>query len=151
MRYDGPILSSLRTLAKHASQSRSRAWSKLLAVCQGFYSAHESRRCRVLAEKGWIDLDPAFAYRGLRLKTSLALGVSEHTSEIKLAEKNHFALEMDHMAERVARNERPHTPGQEGLQDLRLIEAIYRAARDGRSVDLPPVAGKDTTRGPVPS
>ena len=125
--------------------------SGTLAACQSFYSAHESRRCRVLAERGWIDLDPAFAYRGLKLKASRAHGEAEHATEIKLAEKNHFALEMDHMAERVARGEKPHTPGQEGLQDLRLIEAIYKAAREGRPVDLPVVAGKDTTRGPAPA
>jgi predicted dehydrogenase len=125
--------------------------SGVLATCQSFYSAHESRRLRILAERGWIDLDPAFAYRGLKLKTSLARGEAEQTTEIKLAEKDHFAAEMDHMAERVARNERPHTPGQEGLQDIRLIEAIYRAARDGRPVDLPEVVGKDTTRGLVPT
>ena len=125
--------------------------SGVLAACQSFYSAHESRRCRVLAERGWIDLDPAFAYRGQRLKTSHARGEAELTTEIKLGEKNHFALEMDHMAERVARGVRPHTPGEEGLQDLRLIEAIYRAAREGRPVDLPAVAGKDTTRGPAPA
>ncbi|WP_422931656.1 Gfo/Idh/MocA family oxidoreductase [Singulisphaera sp. PoT] len=125
--------------------------SGVLAICQSFYSAHESRRCRVLAERGWIDLDPAFAYHGLRLKTSLARGETEQTAEIRLAEKNHFALEMDHMAERVAKGERPHTPGQEGLQDLRIIEAIYRAAREGRTIDLPAVAGKDTTRGHAPA
>jgi predicted dehydrogenase len=76
---------------------------------------------------------------------------AELSAEIKLTEKNHFALEMDHMAERIARNERPHTRGEEGLQDLRLIEAIYRAAREGRPVDLPSASGKDTTRGPAPA
>jgi len=123
--------------------------SGVQANCQTFYSAHESRRCRGLAERGWIDLDPAFAYHGLKLKTSHARGGAELSTEIKLSEKNQFALEMDHMAERVARNEPPRTPGQEGLQDLRLIETIYRAAREGRSIELPAVAGKDTTRGPA--
>jgi predicted dehydrogenase len=58
---------------------------------------------------------------------------------------------MDHMAERVARGERPHTPGEEGLQDMRVIEAIYRAAREGRPVDLAAPESKDSTRGPAPS
>jgi predicted dehydrogenase len=124
--------------------------SGVLASCQSFYSAHESRRCRVLAERGWIDLDPAFAYHGLRMKTAQARGPADLTTEIKLPEKDQFALEMDHMAERVAKDERPHTPGEEGLQDIRIIEAIYRAAREGRPVELPAVAGLDTTRGPAP-
>ncbi|WP_435016273.1 Gfo/Idh/MocA family protein [Tundrisphaera sp. TA3] len=124
--------------------------SGVLATCQTFYSAHESRRCRILAERGWIDLDPAFAYHGLKLKTSSVRDKVEQTTEIKLPEKNQFALEMDHMARRVAQGITPHTPGQEGLQDMRIIEAIYRAAGHGHPVNLPPVPGKDTTRGPAP-
>ena len=125
--------------------------SGVLASCQSYYSAHESRRCRVISERGWVDLDPAFAYHGIKMKTSHARGEAEITAEIRRAEKDQFALEMDHMAERVARGEKPHTPGEEGLQDIRLIEAIYRAAREARPVDLPAVAGRDTTRGPSPA
>ena len=125
--------------------------SGILASCQSFYSAHESRRCRVLGERGWIDLDPAFAYRGLRMTASHAAGAAEVTGAIKLPEKNQFALEMDHMAGRVSQGGRPHTPGEEGLQDMRIIEAIYRAAQAGRPVDLPVAEGLDTTRGPSPA
>ena len=32
------------------------------------------------------------------------------------------------------------TSGIEGLQDVRLVEAIYRSARDGRPVTLPRLA-----------
>ncbi|MDG3005061.1 Gfo/Idh/MocA family protein [Paludisphaera mucosa] len=124
--------------------------SGVLAVCQSFYSAHESRRCRVLAEKGWIDMDPAFAYHGLRMKTSRARDEAELTTAIALPEHDQFALEMDHMARRVAAGERPHTPGEEGLQDIRIIEAIYRAAREGKPVDLAAVEARDATRGPAP-
>ena len=123
--------------------------SGVLASCQTWYSAHESRRCRVLAERGWIDMDPAFAYHGLTLRTSRATGMAEMTTQVKLPEKDQFALEMDHMAQRVAQGKRPRTPGEEGLQDMRLIEAIYRAARDGRPVSLPAVAERDAFRGPA--
>ncbi|AGP38864.1 hypothetical protein SCE1572_32880 [Sorangium cellulosum So0157-2] len=44
----------------------------------------------------------------------------------------------------------PHTPGEEGLQDMRLIEAIYASAREGRPVKLEPVAGLDAFRGLPP-
>ena len=124
--------------------------SGVLASCQSFYSSHDSRRCRVLGETGWIDLDPAFGYRGLRMRTSHARDNAELTTEIHLPEKNHFALEMDHLAERVASNVRPHTPGEEGLQDIRIIEAIYRSAREGKPVNLA-VVEAGSTRGPVPA
>jgi len=106
---------------------------------------------RVLAERGWIDLDPASAYRGLRMRTSRARDKAGLTTEVPLPERDQFALAMDHMAERVARGERPHTPGGEGLQDMRVIEAIYQAAREGRPIELKVPGGKDTTRGPAPT
>ncbi len=124
--------------------------SGVLASGRSFYSAHESRTLRILGERGWIDLDPAFSYGGLRMRTAKARDRADLITEVRLGEVDQFALEMDHMAERVARGERPHTPGQEGLQDLRLIEAIYRSAREGRPIDLPAVAGRDVTRGPAP-
>jgi predicted dehydrogenase len=52
------------------------------------------------------------------------------------------------MALCVVRNRTPHTPGEEGLQDQRIIEAIYESARSGRVVRLAPPPGP--TRGPMP-
>jgi predicted dehydrogenase len=42
----------------------------------------------------------------------------------------------------------PHTPGEEGLQDQRIIEAIYESARTGRAIRL--AAPAVPTRGPDP-
>jgi predicted dehydrogenase len=41
---------------------------------------------------------------------------------------------MDHFAECVAENKKPQTPGEEGLQDVRLIQLIYEAAKTGKTV-----------------
>jgi hypothetical protein len=38
----------------------------------------------------------------------------------------------------VERMVRPKTPGQEGLQDVHLMRAIYEAARLGKAVKLEP-------------
>ncbi len=65
-----------------------------------------------------------------------------------IEDKDQFALEMDHMAQCVLNNGAPHTPGEEGLQDQRIVEAIYKSAATGRSVRLPQPAGP--TRGPAP-
>ena len=63
--------------------------------------------------------------------------------------KDQFALEMDHMAECVMENQQPHTPGEEGLQDQRLMEAIYESARTGRAIKVQPPSRP--TRGPEPA
>ncbi len=54
------------------------------------------------------------------------------------------------MAECVLTGRRPFTPGGEGLQDHRVMEAIYRSARENRPVRLDPVPGLDAFRGTPP-
>jgi predicted dehydrogenase len=75
-------------------------------------------------------------------------GEHEVTGQIKIPDKDQFALEMDHMATCVLKNQPPHTPGEEGLQDQRLVEALYESARTGRPVKVPPPP--TPTRGPEP-
>jgi len=58
-------------------------------------------------------------------------------------------LELDHLADCVLKRRQPHTPGEEGLQDMKLIAAIYEAAASGTTVKLAPVPGVDPFRGPV--
>lgn len=125
--------------------------SGMVAHCSTSYDVHNSRRYRVGCSDGWIDLDPAFAYEGLRMKVGRKSGEkAEGQEERSLQQKNQFALEMDHMAQCVREDKQPHTPGEEGLQDHRLMEAIYEAAQSGRVVKLPTVSKLDSTRGPAP-
>ena len=58
------------------------------------------------------------------------------TEERSLPERDHFALEMDHMSNCVMENKDPLTPGEEGLRDLTIMTAIYEAARTGKTVKL---------------
>ena len=107
------------------------------ATCYTSYGVHTSRRYRVGFSGGWADLDPAFDYEGLQMKIAKkATETAEEVSNRKLQQKNQFALEMDHMAECVLDNKVPHTPGEEGLRDQRLMEAIYRAAREGKTLKV---------------
>jgi predicted dehydrogenase len=115
------------------------------------YGAHESRRYRVHAAQGWFGMDPAFGYDGLRMERSHAEGMMEIRETPSLSPKNQFAAEMDHMAECVMQDKTPYTPGEEGLQDHRIMAAIYESARTGRPVKLARILTKDTFRGTQPS
>lgn len=108
--------------------------SGVLAHCECGFDAAESRRFRVTGTDGFIDLDPAFSYRGLRL----TVGRPSGREQVQLAEVNHFAAEMDHLSDCVLNGKHPRTPGAEGLADVRVIAAVEAAARTGRSVPLPP-------------
>lgn len=122
--------------------------SGLVAVCSSGYGAHRSQWMRLEGDEGWAELDPAFGYTGLKLRTSTAQDGHDVVSEPSIEAADQFAVEMDHMAFCVRNNVQPHTPGEEGLQDLRIIEAIYESARTGKSVSLAEL--REATRGPEP-
>ena len=50
--------------------------------------------------------------------------------------KTQFAAQLDHMAECARTGRIPIVSGEEGLRDMRIIEAIYRSAREGRTIRL---------------
>ncbi|KQU05643.1 oxidoreductase [Methylobacterium sp. Leaf469] len=126
--------------------------SGLIAQCMTGYGIHESRRLQLHTERADIDLRNAFAYRGQHLVVSHPDGAVESQDSRMLTAKNQFALEIDHMARCILDDRRPRTPGEEGLQDHVLMEAIYEAARSGRPVTVGPppgsAGGLDVTRGP---
>jgi predicted dehydrogenase len=113
------------------------------------YSYHESRTLRVMAETGWFGLDPAFSYSNVTMHIGRKEGKANAQEERRFSPHNHFAAEMDHFAERIRSNQEPRTPGEEGLQDQKIMEAIYQAAQGGGVVKLPGVTKPDSTRGPA--
>ena len=116
------------------------------------YGTHRTQRYRVNAEDGWFGMDPAFPYKGLEAEASHAEGMIEHKEHPKLTAKDQFTLELDHMAECVLENRKPYTPGEEGMQDQRIMEALYESAATGKPVKLTvPAGGKlDLFRGEAP-
>lgn len=114
--------------------------SGVLATCSTAYDWGETKRYRVLFENGWLNLDPATDYERHRLtiQQKAPQGAPYQTveQELPIQSNNQFAAELDHMSECVLQNKTPKTPGEEGLRDVRLIEAIYEAARTGRIIKV---------------
>jgi predicted dehydrogenase len=122
--------------------------SGAIANCSTSYSIYGAQGLRLYGPQGSLILENAFGYDGQQLNWAHQIqGVKSVVREVRSA-KNQFALEMDHMADSVMRNVTPHTPGEEGLQDHRVIEAIYQSAQSGQPVKLSPPPG--STRGPDP-
>ncbi len=76
--------------------------------------------------KGWIRVEPAFSYEGLRATGRVNGQPWSVASEGKAPFQ--FTLEAEHFAHCVRSGEEPRTPGEEGLKDMLAIEAIYKAA-----------------------
>ena len=125
--------------------------SSTIANCLASYGGRDDKHQRLNLEKVAIDMPNAYQYRGQQL---IVMGRQEDaTSENRLdiQPKNQFATEIDHMADCVLQDRRPYTPGEEGVQDHVLMEAIYRSVAEGRPVRLSAVAGPDAFRGPPPA
>jgi predicted dehydrogenase len=121
--------------------------SGFIATCSTGYSSHKSQMFRLNGTTAWAELSPAYAYQGITLKVSRQVGGKEYASTIQADNKNQFAAELDHFAACIQQDRAVHTPGEEGLQDQRIMEAIYASARTHRPVQL---KAPGPTRGPEP-
>lgn len=89
---------------------------------------------RVFGEDGWIQLQQAY-----RHDTTATLLVNRRGQRETLSFEpgDPFAAEIAYFSSSILQDRVPEPSGFEGLQDVRLVEAIYRSARDGRPVTLP--------------
>ncbi len=113
--------------------------SGVLANCNCSFGSSRSERYRVICADGWIEMAPAFSYRGLRLRTQrgAAKGAKQvENAELRIEQVDHFAAEMDHFSEVVRDGTQLRTPGEMGLADMRIVTAIADAARTGRAVKI---------------
>ncbi|MCW5924115.1 MAG: Gfo/Idh/MocA family oxidoreductase [Saprospiraceae bacterium] len=82
----------------------------------------------VTAEQGWYRLDPFQAYSGIQGESN--------RGKLALKIPNQQAKQMDDDALAIVNNTAVIVPGEEGLRDIRVVEAIQLSAREGRRVIL---------------
>ena len=122
--------------------------SGFTATCSTSYSVHKSQMFRLNGFDAWAEMDPGYAYHGNKLRVTRVVDGKEQTSDVQAGNKNQFTLMIDHFASCIQHDKDVHTPGEEGLQDQRIMDAIYESAKTRRAVKLKAPAGK--TRGPEP-
>jgi glucose-fructose oxidoreductase len=106
--------------------------SGVIANCSSSYSYFHQSHFRVMGTEARLEMDPATWYNGNRIWIERGNKIEQ----IELQEVDHFAAEMDHMSDCVMQNKEPLTPGEEGLRDLTIIEAVYESSRIGKTVKL---------------
>ncbi len=108
--------------------------SGVIASCLSMYSAAQNH-VLLVGDKGRIDMEPATRYDGNHLWT----GTDRREQEVTPPpgpRSTQFAGQLDHLAECVLQNREPIVSGEEGLRDMRIVEAIYRSARERRRITL---------------
>lgn len=107
--------------------------SGAMADCVSSYSSNHGRS-RAVGAAGWLDMEPATGYGGHRTRVHLEGRTREH--EPPALPVNQFSGQLDHLSQCVLTGAEPIVPGEEGLRDMRIIEALYQAARERRPVAL---------------
>jgi predicted dehydrogenase len=99
------------------------------ASCRTSFNSGSLGSYTVQAEKGWFGLAPAYPYSGVR-------GRRSDGQAIDMPDVDQFAAEMDDFSLCILSNKPTIVPGEEGLRDVKIMMAIYEAARTGKPVKL---------------
>ena len=101
----------------------------------------------VLGERALVRLSNAY-----HAEAAATLELEHHdTREVHSFEPtDQLADELQYFSHCILTDRFPEPSGLEGVQDVRIVEAIYRSARDGRPVTLPRVARADAPSGSPP-
>jgi glucose-fructose oxidoreductase len=88
----------------------------------------------VVGEKGHVRVDPAYEYaEGLKYK----LDIDGKKTRKTIGKRDQFAPELIYFSDCVLRDRTPEPSGEEGMQDVRIIEALYESARSGKAIRIP--------------
>jgi glucose-fructose oxidoreductase len=90
---------------------------------------------RIVGTKGHLHVDPAYEYaEGL----GYTLTAGGKTERKRIGRRDQFAPELLHFSDCILRDRQPEPSGEEGLQDVRIVQALYESARTGQAVKIPP-------------
>ena len=78
---------------------------------------------------GWYELKPFQAYNGVR-------GITSDGLKLDLSVPNQQARQMDNDALAIMNNKDVLVPGEEGLKDIAIVEAIYKSAATNQRITL---------------
>lgn len=101
-----------------------------VASCLSTYAMKYLDRFYLNGEKGFAELQPATSYGPIKGRT--------HKGELTQPHVMHQTKQMDDMADIILNGATAVIPsdGEEGLRDLKIIDAIYLAARTGKKISL---------------
>ncbi|WP_276090154.1 Gfo/Idh/MocA family oxidoreductase [Pedobacter sp. JY14-1] len=101
-----------------------------VASCLSTYTMNNLDRFFLTGEKGFAEMQPSTGYGPIKGRT--------HKGELTQPHTVHQTVQMEEMADILLSDKSPVVPvdGEEGLKDLKIIDAIYLAAKTGKKVTL---------------
>jgi predicted dehydrogenase len=99
------------------------------------FNASDVASYRIVGTKGDLHADPAYEYaEGLEY----TLTIDGKATRKSLGKRDQFAPELLYFSDCILKDREPEPSGEEGLQDVRIVQSLYQSARSGRPVRIPP-------------
>lgn len=104
--------------------------SGAVASCLSTYNMNNLDRFFLNGEKGFAELQPSTGYGPIKGRTS--------NGELTHPHKTHQTVQMDEMAGIILQGKQAPVPvdGEEGVRDLKIMDAIYKAVKEGKKIKL---------------
>jgi predicted dehydrogenase len=110
-----------------------------LATFTASFGAADAGRYTLVGTKGSLTADPGYEYAEA-LQQEVKIG--ERTKKRDFPKRDQFAAEIEYFSNCVLRNRKPEPSGEEGMADVRIVEAIYKSAQSRRAIKLTPFIKK---------
>jgi glucose-fructose oxidoreductase len=99
------------------------------------FNAADVASYRIAGTRGYLLVNPAYEYaEGLAYE----LTVNGKTTRRRIGKRDQFAPELLYFSDCISKNREPEPSGEEGLQDVRIVQALYESAETGKAVAIPP-------------
>jgi predicted dehydrogenase len=106
------------------------------------FNAADVAEYRIVGTRGDLHVNPAYEYaEGLAYQ----LTVNGRTTRKRICKRDQFAPQLLYFSDCIRKDRKPEPSGEEGMQDVRIVEALYRSAATGRAVRLPPFRDRKPT------
>jgi glucose-fructose oxidoreductase len=131
------INSGLATLAEidETTAATLRFGNDRVAAFITSFNAADVAAYRIVGTRGDLHAEPAYEYaEGLEF----TLTIDGKTIRKRVGKRDQFAPELLYFSDCILNNREPEPSGEEGLQDVRIVEALYRSARSGKPVTISP-------------
>ena len=89
---------------------------------------------RIVGTKGHLHADPVYEYANGLEYTLTREGKSTRK---RVGKKDQFGPELLYFSDCILNDREPEPSGEEGMQDVRIVQALYKSATSGKPVSIP--------------
>ena len=105
------------------------------------FGAADSAEYQVVGTEGSVHLKNAYEYV---MPIEMEVKIGEKSQKRVFPKRDQFAPELIYFSDCILKDKEPEPSGAEGLNDVRIIRAIFKSARDGKRVRLTGMKAKKT-------